>query len=346
MFFMRKVLMIIVLAALLLPAQGASAATFAGQNGRIAFGKASGGLWSVRPNGGQAQLLSASNVSDVAWSPSGTHVAFVEPRPNSNKRLRIMNVFTGATHNITNQSDASESSPAWSYDGTRLAFVRTKQERGNKLSAVFTVKAAGDETKNVSGWSADTSYRAPSWAPDNKRLIYEEVGKSNARLLIKDLVGGRVRELTKVSDATQSPLLRWSPNGQKILFNDSEGQVYTIWADGSHRTVISDGDSYVASWSPDGSRIAFLEDFNGEYISISEPDGTVRHIALGLKGYSHVSAPVWSPDGARLVFVATQGLSRKQDLFSIALTGTAPPVRLATDVTDIIAWQALVRLVF
>lgn len=114
---------------------------------------------------------------------------------------------------------------------------------------------------------------------------------------------------------------------RNFYFNDSDGQIYTIWADGTRRAVISDGDSYGASWSPDGSRIAFLEDFGSESISISESDGTIRYIPLSLSRYSRVDAPVWSPDGKRLVFVATQNSTDKRDLFSITLANTAQPYK-------------------
>lgn len=205
------------------------------------------------------------------------------------------------------------------------------------------VKANGDDLKNISGWSKDKTYRVPSWAPGSKRLAYEEISSSSAKILIKNLANGNVRELTKLSDVSQLPLLAWSPSGQKLLFNDSDGQIYTIWADGTRLAVISDGDSYGASWSPDGSRIAFLEDFSGESISISESDGTIRYIPLSLSGYSRVDAPVWSPDGRRLVFVATQTSTDKRDLFSITLANTAQPYEIANDVGGSVAWQSMAK---
>lgn len=339
MLWIRKVLIVIILAVLLLPAQNSSAATFTGHNGQIAFGKADG-IWTVRQNGSQAQLLSERTASDMAWSPDGTQLAFVEPRSNDTTCLKIINALTGTTRAMTRQSSMSDSEPVWSYDGTRIAFVRTKQVHGSKQSAVFTIKTDGDELKNISGWSVNKSYRVPSWAPDSKRLAYEEITSSSARILTKNFVNGSVRELATLSDISQPPLLAWSPSGKKLLFNDSEGQVYTIWADGTHRTVISDGDSYGASWSPDGNRMAFLEDFSGESISVSEPDGTIRYISLGLSGYDHVDTPVWSPNGQQLVFVASNTSTGTQDLFSVAVAGTSQPHKIASGVTGVVAWQA------
>lgn len=221
--------------------------------------------------------------------------------------------------------------------------MRTKQEPSGKQSALFTVKANGDDTKNISGWSKNKMYRVPSWAPGGNRLAYQEIDSSSAKIFIKNLANGNVRELTELANVSQPPLLAWSPSGKKLLFNDSEGQIYTIWADGTRRAVISDGDGYGASWSPDGSRIAFLEDFSGGSISISEPDGTIRYIPLVLSGYNRIDAPVWSPDGKRLAFTATHASTGKRDLFSVALTNTAQPYKIASDVNGSVAWQSIAR---
>src|SRR4029450_8590288 len=159
--------------------------------------------------------------------------------------------ITGATRSLTRQADISDSEPTWSHDGARLAFVRTKREHTAKQSALFTVKANGDDLENISGWSKDKTYRVPSWAPGNKRLAYEEISSSSGKIFIKNLASGNVSACTELSYISQAPLLAWSPSGRKLLFNDSEGQVYTVWIDGTHRAVISDGDSYGASWSPD-----------------------------------------------------------------------------------------------
>jgi len=328
------------LGVVLLAGQPAEAATFAGQNGRVAYVTASGGVWTVDGKGGQAQRLLSRNAQDITWSPDGASLAFVEPRKNGNKRVAVMNVGTGAVRYVTQRPHASEGTPVWSYGGSRLAFVRTLHTKTGDRSAVFAVNIKDGNEQNISGWSTQLSYRAPSWEPGDRRMVYEELSAASSRLLIQELATGATRELVGLSDVTSSSKASWSPNGKKILFTDSDGQVYTIWADGTHRSVISDGDSYEASWSPDGSRIAFLEDFSGESISVSGPDGSVSYVPLSLAGYDNVSAPVWSPDGTKLSFTAARTGTNARDLFVTTIQETTPSVvRQAFNVQADVTWQ-------
>ena len=149
-----------------------------------------------------------------------------------------------------------------------------------------------------------------------------------------------MRELVQLSDVIASSKVAWSPNGKKLLFNDSDGQVYTIWADGTHRAVISDVDSYSAAWSPDGTRIAFLEDFSGESISISEPDGSIRYVSLELGDYVRVDSPVWSPDGRQLLIHATRA-GGVRDLLAITLGASQDASLVVANISATeVAWRS------
>ena len=64
---------------------------------------------------------------------------------------------------------------------------------------------------------------------------------------------------------------------------------------------------HAASWSPDGSQLAFLSDRAGpEQVWLATLDGRMRQLTsfpLGAGG-----RPVWSPDGRRLAIVVTEDL--------------------------------------
>jgi Tol biopolymer transport system component len=160
-------------------------------------------------------------------------------------------------------------------------------------------------------------------------------------LLIKNLTSGNIRQLTELSDNVESSV-SWSLSN-KILFSDSQDEVYTIWPDGSHRSVISDGESRDASWSPTGDNIAFLEDPNDDHISISEKDGTVRWIFIEKGAYKIIGTPIWSPDGRSLLVTMSYSVSDQQvtDTFLLDLTTeNVIPKKIANDDYTQVDWQA------
>jgi Tol biopolymer transport system component len=164
--------------------------------------------------------------------------------------------------------------------------------------------------------------------------VYEQFGPGQKGLLIKNTLNGNVRQLTVLSDDIDSGVT-WSPNGKKLLFNDSADQVYTIWPDGSHRAVISDGDSRNAVWSPDGTSIAFIED---DGISVSGVDGTVTQIYPG--NTNRLVYLSWSPDGSKIAFVSNDATgSSSINTLDIA-SQTVKQIAWPTSRPDGLSWQA------
>lgn len=159
---------------------------------------------------------------------------------------------------------------------------------------------------------------------------------------MQDLATKQVTELTTLSDVTDSSRVSWSPNGKKILYADSKSEVYTIWPDGSHRTVISDGDSYAASWSPDGTRIAFLEDPDDDHLSVTKEDGSVVWVPVQKGTYQELGSPAWSPDGTKLLFTMSNHTltGTAADLFAIDVEmPDALPQKVASNVTNEYSWR-------
>lgn len=106
----------------------------------------------------------------------------------------------------------------------------------------------------------------------------------------------------------------WSPDGSKIAFaknrpDDFEvvnrdivlgpREIWVMNADGSNRVNLTnhDGDDEGPRWSPDGSKIAFESDRNGEWeIFVMNNDGSdSRRLGVGERAK-------WSPDGSKILF--------------------------------------------
>jgi Tol biopolymer transport system component len=140
------------------------------------------------------------------------------------------------------------------------------------------------------------------------------------------LVRVRVSDgLDTASDTSSAPfaIVKPAANG-RLAFTRSmspRAQLYTIGADGTGLTKISDGTAAdtMADFSPDGSRLAFYaqDPSYAIHLMVSQADGTGRAIVPVAAGGNAPSVD-WSPDGQRLLFV--QGPN--DDFWTVAPDGS------------------------
>lgn len=126
-------------------------------------------------------------------------------------------------------------------------------------------------------------------------------------------LGDRIVECT--GECTLISGADWSPDGTRVAFAvkcaggcGSEGDPYhgihiVDPATGRDRLVVHGEPSDGIDWSPDGSRIAYVEDGRIHLVNVDGSDpmvvpGTLTSIA---------EAPSWSPDGTRLAYSAKFG---------------------------------------
>ena len=153
------------------------------------------------------------------------------------------------------------------------------------------------------------------------QIAFSSNRDGNLEIYVMDADGGNLRRLTKNSDADTFP--SWSPDGKRIVFlSDRDGhvdlqhgapipEIYVMDADGGNQQNLTNNPNAdrSPSWSPDGKRIAFMSDKNGNYdIYVMDADGSNQQ-SLTNHPFSDRN-PSWSPDGAHIVFSA-----RREDHF-------------------------------
>ncbi len=146
------------------------------------------------------------------------------------------------------------------------------------------------------------------WTPDARTLVYahgsgtanptsDPAGTEQAIWRIA-LEGG---EPVKIGTGAGAVV---SPKGGSVAFL-RDGQIWEAPLDGSREPqpwIHARGASYVLRWSPDRSRLAFVND-RGDHSFIGIYDVAGKALRWVAPSVDYDFEPVWSPDGRRLAFV-------------------------------------------
>ena len=215
------------------------------------------------------------------WSPDGRWLAFVSNRDGEDEKkakgqLYVMAADGGEPRKLSDGKESVES-VAWSPDSKRIAFARRVPDEAYEEE---------DDRRRPPRRFTRVFFKLDGvgWTGDRRKHLF-----------VVGLDGGDERQLTDGDCENDSPA--WAPDGSRLVFTSMRGDRWDVDfqealyeldldAEGAEpkRLTQDDEDAAMASFSADGSRIAYVyapED--GTYphhaqIAVMQADGSERRI--------------------------------------------------------------------
>jgi len=218
--------------------------------------------YTITVGGPGGQAADTAQVT-VTLTPTQGKIAFDTDR-DGNTEIYVMNPDGSDQTRITN-NPAADYDPAWSFDGSQIAFVSSRDAN----SEIYKMNADGSgQTRLTNNAATDDQ---PAWSPDGSQIAFVSRRDGNDEIYVMNADGSGQTRLTAVAAAAGGPLRltdtpatdggpAWSPDGSKIAFHSER-----------------DGNSEIYTMNPDGTNVTRLS-----YTSLTDRE------------------PAWHPAGTTL----------------------------------------------
>ena len=191
--------------------------------------------------------------------------------------------------------------PRFSPDGKRIVF----RSRQAQKPGLYVVDVRGNNETRI---TASDEAGFPTWSPDGERIAYViyDIEQNSWRIWIAS-ADGQGEAVQLVSGWAPS----WGPKGNLAYTGCNEdggncGIRFTTDVNlGSPILITADPRDIGLAWSPDGTKIAYMSDHDGNWevytVGVAFPE--VRRLILN---QANDGLPAWSPDGEYIAFVSNR----------------------------------------
>jgi dipeptidyl aminopeptidase/acylaminoacyl peptidase len=284
------------------------------------------------------------NVGDPQISPDGEWIAYtvstIDTKEDKSNTHIWMVKYDGTNDRQITFSNDSEGSPRWSPDGKYLSFTssRSSGKPGVRGSQLWLLDRSGGEAYQLTDFKG--RLQGYEWSPDAKRIAVL-IGDPDP-----DAPDPSASPTPGVPPKPPKPIVidryRYKQDVQGYLLSGRHTYIYLydIATKKLERLTKSKWDESSISWSPDGSKIAFMSNHAEDpdrdpaaqlFVAEAKP-GVTEKLLTTADNRASRARPEWSPTGKWIAFL--EGDERKfgaysmEHLLFVPADGSAPPTRM------------------
>ena len=236
--------------------------------------------------------------------------------------IHELDAKTGREHvvNIRAIGDFPWMMPRWEDVTSRMTSIALsptgKRVVVEARGEIFTIPAEKGDIRNLTR-SSGTAERDPAWSRDGKWVSYFSDRSGEYALVIESQDGVTPPREIPIRNAKHYYTPSWSPDSKKILFTDTDFNVWVVEAAGGQPKLLGNDPWAVPSrtlhptWSPDSKWVAYAARLNTLYRAIfvaNVETGEKKQITDGL---ADAMFPVWDANGKYLWFLASTDFGLK-----------------------------------